>query len=107
MNLAAEQQFPTKWPFPPTPPGRRALGSFLARLRRGRTGVRMAAGMGGPDPLAVGSASAVPALSAATPEAEARAGDVTLGRMIVDILLVAMWGAMIPVLMWLGAAAGF
>jgi hypothetical protein len=28
-------------------------------------------------------------------------------QMVVDILLVAMWGAMIPALMWLGAAAGF
>jgi len=27
--------------------------------------------------------------------------------MIVDILLVAMWGAMIPAFMWLGAAVGF
>jgi len=28
-------------------------------------------------------------------------------RMVVDVLLVAMWGALIPGLMWLGAAAGF
>jgi uncharacterized membrane protein YqaE (UPF0057 family) len=28
-------------------------------------------------------------------------------QMLVDILLVTMWGAMIPGLMWLGAAAGF
>jgi len=32
---------------------------------------------------------------------------VTLRQMVVDILLVAMWGALIPGLMWVGAAAGF
>lgn len=31
----------------------------------------------------------------------------TLRQKIVDILLVAVWGALIPGLMWLGAAAGF
>lgn len=28
-------------------------------------------------------------------------------RMVIDVLLVAVWGALIPALMWLGAAAGF
>lgn len=32
---------------------------------------------------------------------------VTLRQMVVDVLLVAMWGALVPGLMWLGAAAGF
>lgn len=32
---------------------------------------------------------------------------VTLRQMLVDVLLVAMWGALIPGLMWLGAMAGF
>ncbi|MBV7482260.1 hypothetical protein [Bordetella sp. BOR01] len=32
---------------------------------------------------------------------------VTVRQMVVDVLLVAMWGALIPGLMWLGAAAGF
>ncbi|CAP42251.1 hypothetical protein [Bordetella petrii] len=32
---------------------------------------------------------------------------VTARQMVVDILLVGMWGALIPGLMWLGAAAGF
>ncbi|HYG44364.1 MAG TPA: hypothetical protein VEA17_15700 [Bordetella sp.] len=32
---------------------------------------------------------------------------VSMRQMVVDVLLVAMWGALIPGLMWLGAAAGF
>lgn len=32
---------------------------------------------------------------------------VTARQMVVDVLLVAMWGALIPGVMWLGAAAGF
>ncbi|CAM3974456.1 hypothetical protein [Bordetella tumulicola] len=32
---------------------------------------------------------------------------VTARQMVVDVLLVAMWGALIPGMMWLGAAAGF
>ncbi len=27
MNLAAEPQFPTKWPFPPAPPASRGVGA--------------------------------------------------------------------------------
>ena len=39
--------------------------------------------------------------------AQAARHGVTLRQMVVDVLLVAMWGALIPGLMWLGAAAGF
>jgi len=38
---------------------------------------------------------------------QALSQDVTVRQMVVDVLLVAMWGALIPGLMWLGAAAGF
>jgi len=34
-------------------------------------------------------------------------GGLTRGSMFVDICLVAVWGATIPGLMWLGAAGGF
>ncbi len=37
----------------------------------------------------------------------AQAGEVTVRQMVTDILLVGMWGAMIPGLMWLGATFGF
>jgi hypothetical protein len=33
--------------------------------------------------------------------------ELTRGAMVTDICLVAAWGAMIPGLMWLGAAGGF
>ncbi|ALM81884.1 hypothetical protein [Bordetella sp. N] len=35
------------------------------------------------------------------------AGQVTVREMVTDVLLVGMWGAMIPGLMWLGSALGF
>lgn len=31
----------------------------------------------------------------------------SLKNMVSDVLLLAFWGAMIPVLMWIGSAAGF
>lgn len=36
-----------------------------------------------------------------------KTNDLTRGAMLADICLVAVWGAMIPGLMWIGAAAGF
>lgn len=33
--------------------------------------------------------------------------NLTRGAMLVDICLVAVWGAMIPGVMWLGVVAGF
>jgi len=44
------------------------------------------------------------------PPGPSRAGKrstVTRGAMLVDICLVAVWGAMIPGMMWLGVVAGF
>lgn len=34
-------------------------------------------------------------------------GRLSRGAMLVDVCLVAVWGASIPGLMWLGAASGF
>ncbi|OZI61510.1 hypothetical protein [Bordetella genomosp. 11] len=117
MNLAAEPQFPTKWPFPPAPPARRAWGHLLSPFRRARRdgalGVMPLPGAFPASPASLpraGSTSgAVPgAISGTISGVASGAGqDVTLRQMVVDILLVAMWGAMIPALMWLGAAAGF
>jgi hypothetical protein len=128
MNLAAEPQFPTKWPFPPAPPARRAWGLSLPRFRRGRRGdgfppASQASAVPpspshGANPSAIrpsvppaAQASAAASLSslssAAHPAASPVSQGLTVRQMAVDILLVAMWGAMIPVLMWLGAAAGF
>jgi len=38
---------------------------------------------------------------------KAAAGRLSRGAMVADICLVAVWGATIPGLMWLGAAGGF
>ncbi|OZI19594.1 hypothetical protein CAL26_18480 [Bordetella genomosp. 9] len=117
MNLAAEPQFPTKWPFPPVPPSRRGLGRLggvLSRFRPGQAragavaGLAALGGVGG-----IGGVQAAPAtLTVSTIAGVSAAGataeqGVTVRQMVVDVLLVAMWGAMIPGLMWLGAAVGF
>lgn len=83
MNIAAEPQFPAKWPFPPAPPSR----SAQPRRPRHHAGQenREAGGMG----------------------AQSGTAGISNKQMVTDILLVAMWGAMIPGLMWLGAALGF
>lgn len=39
--------------------------------------------------------------------AQAASAGVPVRQMVTDVLLVAMWAALIPGLMWLGAAAGF
>jgi hypothetical protein len=122
MNVAAEQQFPAKWPFPPAPPARRSWGlpgwnrpgRGRATLRpdlshgQGATGLFSGASFGG----AVGGPVSGPAsnpvsAAASAPSAAVASQGVSPRQMVVDILLVAMWGAMIPALMWLGAAAGF
>lgn len=101
-----------KWPFPPSE-------SAQGRGRAGQGGSAGAApAAGGSSAIAMplpgtGVPGAGRAGAAAAP---AGLGDVrqlstvqALGvrRMVIDVLLVAMWGAMIPALMWLGAAAGF
>jgi hypothetical protein len=141
MNVAADQQFPAKWPFPPTPPS-----SFAASLLQGRPfawarrrsrqrvdrfahlhDVRAKQGVGmtgqaampaelrrGPQSeslapsLPTSVAASLPAsLHASVAGTASAATDVSLRQMVVDVLLVAMWGAMIPLFMWLGSAAGF
>jgi hypothetical protein len=114
MHLAAEQQFPAKWPFPPAPPARRTWG-LPAWSRSGRRRAIPGTSRSG---QAEGSLGAFPGASVGGPEsavlpaapissAAMASQSVGLRQMVVDILLVAMWGAMIPALMWLGAAAGF
>ncbi|WP_454689463.1 hypothetical protein [Achromobacter aloeverae] len=78
-----------KWPFRPAPQDQVPAG-------RGAEG-------------AVGdTARPAPASSPAIPAGNpARGGEVSVREMVTDILLVGMWGAMIPGLMWLGAALGF
>ncbi|WP_066638597.1 hypothetical protein [Bordetella sp. H567] len=122
MNLAAESQFPSKWPFPPAPPARRAwarvLTPLLSPFRHGRRYTQGGGGFAATQPASTANTgmadqalvsapagAAVGSIASAAVFAADR--DVTVRQMVVDILLVAMWGAMIPALMWLGAAAGF
>jgi hypothetical protein len=136
MNVAAEQQFPAKWPFPPAPPASFAAALLQARpfawaRRRSRQRVDPFAQLNDARALHIGHAhtpvTAVPAagsqsglvghqevslagaatLHSSMAGAASANGGVTLRRMVVDVLLVAMWGAMIPLFLWLGSAAGF
>jgi len=126
-----------KWPFPPRSPAARDRDGALAGRPAGAGSATLPTGglpvpvpgqawgrpAGAPGSgsqarpagahAGVGAASAAPAMGSA---GQASLGDVrqlstvqALGvrRMVIDVLLVAMWGAMIPALMWLGAAAGF
>ncbi|MCD0505475.1 hypothetical protein LPZ50_20945, partial [Bordetella petrii] len=70
-------------------------------------------------PAAAPVRSSQPAVAVAAPDtsaahsqslgtaSQAASQGVTTRQMVVDVLLVAMWGALIPALMWLGAVAGF
>jgi len=88
MKTCNAQEVPAKWPFPPaTPPGRvrgqPSKGSAGRLLSSASTGSR--------------------GRSARRPAGPA----LTRGAMLIDVCLVAAWGAMIPGLMWLGVAGGF
>ncbi|MGZ9896409.1 hypothetical protein ACXXNA_22890 [Bordetella bronchiseptica] len=77
-----------KWPFPPTPPGQAqpctASQPRPAQAQAQVQPLHAQAGLGG-----------------------AAAQVLSTKAKIIDVLLVAVWGAMIPALMWLGAAGGF
>lgn len=77
---------PGKWPFPPasadvTVP---AAGNAAGNLIRG------------PRERSLGNATVEPV-----------SDQVSVKSMVLDVVLVLAWGAMIPALMWLGAAGGF
>ncbi len=90
---------PARWPFPPAPAEAGAL-----------TGQAVAAPVAMPAP-------AVPVAPEAAPAARERClgnatvepvtAQVTMKAMVIDVVMVLAWGAIIPGLMWLGAAAGF
>jgi hypothetical protein len=129
MNVAADQQFPAKWPFPPTPPASFAAAvlqgrpfAWARRRTRQRTDrfahlhdVRAKQGAGTVGHAAMSAelrhvSQSQPfssSLHASVAGTASGATDVSLRQMVVDVLLVAMWGAMIPLFMWLGSAAGF
>ncbi|CAB3658811.1 hypothetical protein LMG3458_00474 [Achromobacter deleyi] len=73
---------PGKWPFPPA-------ATDVAAPAAGNV-VR------GPRERSLGNATVEPV-----------SDQVSVKSMVVDVVLVLAWGAMIPALMWLGAAGGF
>lgn len=94
---------PARWPFPPVPVEEGGL--------TGNAGVAPAAPVFAP--------VAGPAAAPADPVAASRdhclgnatvepvSNQLTMKAMVTDVVLVLAWGAMIPGMMWLGAAAGF
>lgn len=94
---------PARWPFPPAPVD--DAGSVSGR----------AVGMPVPAPAAVPVAmpAPVPATAAVRERSLGNAtvepvtSQVTMKAMVIDVVMVLAWGAIIPGLMWLGAAAGF
>jgi hypothetical protein len=108
---------PARWPFPPAPVEEGALSGQAANV---------SVGMPMPMPVPVArpvadtagwvAAPASPSLPAATAVRERSLGNatvepvtsqVTMKAMVLDVVMVLAWGAIIPGLMWLGAAAGF
>lgn len=81
-SAAVNHQAPSRWPFSVNRPGRPAHA---------------------PQPTQDAPASAPQPRS----QSLAAAPNISRQHIVGDILLVAVWGAMIPGLMWLGAAAGF
>ncbi|MGS1006616.1 hypothetical protein [Achromobacter anxifer] len=93
---------PARWPFPPAPAEADAL-----------TGQAVVAPLPAPSaPVApvevmVVAAPAVRERSLGNATVEPVTAQVTTKAMVIDVVMVLAWGAIIPGLMWLGAAAGF
>ncbi|MCW3153110.1 hypothetical protein N8H69_11235 [Achromobacter spanius] len=96
---------PARWPFPPAPVDEGTLGGQAVSV---------------PLPVAESSPASMPMPVirpvAAPAERERSLGNatvepvtsqVTMKAMVLDVVMVLAWGAIIPGLMWLGAAAGF
>ncbi|WP_419342613.1 hypothetical protein ACM1PE_04535 [Achromobacter sp. PD1] len=94
---------PARWPFPPAPAEAGALA-----------GPAVAAPMSAPAAPVAPVEAAVAATPAVARErslgnatVEPVTAQVTMKAMVIDVVMVLAWGAIIPGLMWLGAAAGF
>lgn len=91
---------PARWPFPPAPAEAGALA-----------GPAVAAPMSAPAAPVEAAVAAAPAAarerSLGNATVEPVTAQVTMKAMVIDVVMVLAWGAIIPGLMWLGAAAGF
>jgi hypothetical protein len=113
-SLATTDHTRGNWPFPPAPPTKLLLrrATFL-RVVPASTMLKQAwPDLAGPNlagPNLAGPNLAGPNLAGPESKTIAGAGEQFLSKrqMIGDICLVAMWGAMIPGLLWLGHAVGY
>lgn len=88
---------PARWPFPPAPVEEGALPGTAA------TAGAATAPVSPRQPVA----ATVRERSLGNATVEPVTSQVTLKAMVLDVVMVLAWGAIIPGLMWLGAAAGF
>ncbi|MBB1597177.1 hypothetical protein [Achromobacter sp. UMC46] len=103
-HRARPGSMPARWPFPPAPVDEGATGRGLVPAPAET--VRPAA----PVAAAVPATQATPAArerSLGNATVEPVTSQVTMKAMVLDVVMVLAWGAIIPGLMWLGAAAGF
>ncbi|CAB3896033.1 hypothetical protein [Achromobacter denitrificans] len=97
---------PARWPFPPAPPEDGLLGEAAIPVAMPAPAVR-------PEVPAVPLSPSLPVTPAArefglgNATVEPVAAQLTRKAMLIDVAMVLAWGAIIPGLMWLGAAAGF
>ncbi|MDT4829309.1 hypothetical protein [Achromobacter agilis] len=97
---------PARWPFPPAPAEAGALTGGAVPGAMQAPAIRPVA----PAAPAAPSLPAAPAVrdcSLGSATVEPVTARVTRKAMLIDVAMVLAWGAIIPGLMWLGAAAGF
>ena len=101
---------PARWPFPPAPVEEGTLGGQAVSVPMS-VPVSSPASVPMPVIRPVAAPVAAPAAererSLGNATVEPVTSQVTMKAMVVDVVMVLAWGAIIPGLMWLGAAAGF
>lgn len=99
---------PARWPFPPAPSDKGLLaGEAAAAPAAMPTPVGRPVSQVIPLAPSMPAAPAVRECSLGNATAEPVTAGMTRKAMLIDVAMVLAWGAIIPGLMWLGAAAGF
>lgn len=102
-HRARPGSMPARWPFPPAPVEEGAASGGMVPAPAPATTVRPVA----PVAANVPTATVVRERSLGNATVEPVTSQVTMKAMVIDVVMVLAWGAIIPGLMWLGAAAGF
>ncbi|MFY0475847.1 hypothetical protein [Achromobacter marplatensis] len=102
-HRARPGSMPARWPFPPAPVEDDAAGRGMVPAQAPVATVDPVAPVAASTPTA--SVARERSLGNAT--VEPVTSQVTMKAMVIDVVMVLAWGAIIPGLMWLGAAAGF